>query len=135
MYEVQVDPKSVLPWHNSNPSPDLERIAQQGLLEETACPVVVCELPEQYRGFGALNGALYVVVDGHHRREAAIMVGVELPAAVLEYVGDLRLFPELTDVDPGTAKYWRNATQEDFERYTQGLADTAIRRLNGQNQE
>lgn len=93
MYKKTINPRKVVIWEHQKTTPELERLALEGKLE----PVPVFEMPFEFKYLGD-----YLIIDGHHRTEAAKKKGVNLPILVLQTAKDIKHVPSLrgVNIDP-----------------------------------
>lgn len=93
-----VDPNGVIPVENGIAREKLINIAREGNLASKCGYAPVIETHEKYRRLGR-----YTLIDGHHRRDAAVKAQVGFPVAIIKVgygsvkdtADDLRNFQEI----------------------------------------
>ena|SRR3989344_3938010 len=112
-----VDPAKVIAWEHHQTTPEHEERAAQGKQR----PVPVFEMPRQYRDLGE-----YLLLDGHHRLEAALRQRVALPIIVINRPADLRYVPQYNDRES------KGMGQDFFDMLKQDYIEHAVESLRSQ---
>jgi len=78
MYQIEVDPNEVIPWHHKHPRRALIKLALEGRLNKLGT-IPAWELPKKYTKHGK-----YILEDGHHRWASAVKAETPLLLTILE---------------------------------------------------